>query len=452
MLGNEAMNRTLARVLTGSVFCLVASGCGMGGPKEAAPSATAVAMPAKPRRVELSTATLLKTVEEPGRVSPREESVLQARIPGQVSEVLVDIGSFVKGPSGKEPGSLLARLDAPELVAEHLQRQSEVRLAAAELDQSRKALASARAAQAAVAAMAKETTTVLKRTESNMERWRAENKRIASLVRDRVVDQQTSDEIANQMRAAEAHHEEALAKVETAIRARDRADAESALAEGALGAAAARLDVSKAAEVRVATLMEFRAIRAPFDGVVTKRVCDPGEVLEAGHSSPLFTVARIDPVRAVAYLPETLSGRLPEGARVTVRFPGMGLAEIMAPVSRTGWALDDASRTLRVEADIANPSPHPVRAGAYIRMSLPLAWKDVRVLPKSAVIRQQDQSVAFIAREGKVRRVIVETGGADDKLVEIRSANLGGEALDLSKAISFLDPAAGRTEGDLISE
>jgi hypothetical protein len=85
-------------------------------------------------------------------------------------------------------------------------------------------------------------------------------------------------------------------------------------------------------------------------------------------------------------------------------------------------------------------------------MAIPLVWTDVRVLPKSAVIRQQDQSVAFVARAGKVRRVIVETGGADEKNIEIRSASLAGEVLDLSKPQEFLSPASGRTEGDTITD
>lgn len=442
------MKKSLACVLAGSIVSVGGLGCGQFAPKEVVASGAAAPVAAQVRKVALATATISKMVEEPGRILAREESVLQARVAGQIAEVLVDIGSFVKGPAGKDQGSLLARLEAPELVAEHAQRQSEARLAEAELEQSRKALASGKANLAAVAAMAREAATALKRTESNMERWRAENKRIATLVRDRVVDQQTSDEIANQMRAAEAHHDEAVAKVETAARAREKADAELAHAEGAVLAASAKWDVAKAAVARVETLLEFRFIRAPFDGVVTRRACSPGEVIETGRSAHLFTVARIDPVRAVAYLPETLAGRLPAEARATVRFPGAGMADVKSPVSRTGWALDDSSRTLRVEVDLSNPAPYPIRAGAYVRMSLPLVWKDVRVLPKSAVIRQQDLSVAFMASEGKVRRVVVETGASDDKVVEVRSAVLGNEALDISGQLIFLDPAAGRSEGD----
>jgi hypothetical protein len=85
-------------------------------------------------------------------------------------------------------------------------------------------------------------------------------------------------------------------------------------------------------------------------------------------------------------------------------------------------------------------------------MVLPLVWSEARVLPKSAVMRQQDQSVAFVARSGKARRVVVETGGADDKNIEIRSANLAGELLDLTQPVQFLAPAVGRTEGDPVPE
>ena len=68
------------------------------------------------------------------------------------------------------------------------------------------------------------------------------------------------------------------------------------------------------------------------------------------------------------------------------------------------------------------------------------------------LFRSQDQSVAYIPRDGKVRRVVLDTGASDDKVVEIRSAAIGNEILDISGSVQFLDPAAGRTEGDPFSE
>jgi len=451
MLGNN-MKRQLYMIITGSSVAMV-SMTGCGNPLPPVMAATASGQPTVAvSRVPLVVATLRRTVEEPGRIVPWEEAVLQARIAAQVTDVLVDIGSFVRGPSGNTQGELLVRLDAPELVAEHTQRLTEAKLAEAELEQSKHALKAARAGQTAVVALIREADAAIKRTMANQERWRSENRRVAALVRDRVLDQQTSEEIGNQARAAEAHHEEALARLETAGRARDKADADVVHAEGAVLTAAAKLDVARAIAARTATYLEFRSVRAPFDGVITKRSCSPGEILEVGSSPPLFTVARIDPARAVAYLPETLAARLENNGDIVVRFPSGGGPDMKARISRTGWALDNTSRTLRVEADIVNPAPHPVRVGAYIKMAIPLVWTDVRVLPKSAVIRQQDQSVAFVARAGKVRRVIVETGGADEKNIEIRSASLAGEVLDLSKPQEFLSPASGRTEGDTITD
>lgn len=451
MLGNN-MIRQLFILVTGSavaIFGLV----GCGSPLPPAMAASTSGPPAiAVTRVRLAVATLRRTVEEPGQILSREEAVLQARIAAQVTDVLVDIGSFVRGPSGNTQGELLVRLDAPELVAEHTQRLTEAKLAEAELEQSKHALKAARAGQTAVVALIREADAAIKRTMANQERWRSENRRVAGLVKDRVLDQQTSEEIGNQARAAEAHHEEALARLETAGRARDKADADVVHAEGAVLTAAAKLDVARAIAARTATYLEFRSVRAPFDGVITKRSCSPGEILEVGSSPPLFTVARIDPARAVAYLPETLAARLETNREVVIRFPGGGAPDMKAKISRTGWALDTTSRTLRMEADLPNPAPHPVRVGAYIKMVLPLVWSEARVLPKSAVMRQQDQSVAFVARSGKARRVVVETGGADDKNIEIRSANLAGELLDLTQPVEFIAPAVGRTEGDPVPE
>ena len=358
---------------------------------------------------------LPKVVEQPGTVQPYESTPLFAKLAGFVTKVQADIGDPV------EAGAVLAELSIPELVDEGRQKDALVEQARAEVEQANKQVTIAGASAAAAAAQVAEAKAGLARAEATFKRWESEAARVAEMVKNRVVDPQTGAETENQFRSAEAAREEAKARVTVAEKAVVKAQAERGKAEEDVKAAAARQRVAEADAARLKSLLGYRFIRAPFAGVVTRRAVDTGHFVQpagAGKGEALFTVVRLDTVRVPVDVPEADAGLIKKGVKAAVRVPALKGADFAGTVARTSEALDPGSRTLRVEIDLPNPDRR-LRPGmyAYARLTadMPEAW----VLPANAVVKQADQTVVFLHRDGKAGRLPVQAGRSDGTWTEV---------------------------------
>src|SRR5207237_700416 len=80
-----------------------------------------------------------------------------------------------------------------------------------------------------------------------------------------------------------------------------------------IDAAKARREVAHAEVGRLEALRGYKRIRAPFDGVVTRRSVNTGDFVNATEKMALFSVARIDPVRVVVSVPEAAAGLVTAG-------------------------------------------------------------------------------------------------------------------------------------------
>jgi multidrug efflux pump subunit AcrA (membrane-fusion protein) len=351
-------------------------------------------------------------VEQPGTVMAYEETQLFARVPGYVGKVHFDIGQKVSGPTydarGKpvKPGQVMAELSVPEMVAEADQKKALVRQAKADVEQATKALASAEAGIASKEAFVVEAR-------ANKERWESESKRIAELVKKGVIDTQARDETANQFKAAAARLLSAEAVARKARADRDKASADVRSAE-------ARVAVAEADARRQEALLSYATIRAPYDGVVTRRLVNTGDFVQPGgpRGECLFTVARLDPVRVVVAVPEADAALVREKVKATLTIPALAGRDPTGTVSRTSWALEPGTRTLRAEIDLPNKDGR-LRPGMYVRARitgrLPEAWS----LPAAAVAKQGDTTVCFLVKGGKVVRTPVQVGRTDGEFAEV---------------------------------
>jgi RND family efflux transporter MFP subunit len=119
---------------------------------------------------------------------------------------------------------------------------------------------------------------------------------------------------------------------------------------------------------RLDKLQSYRAVKAPFDGVITLRNVDVGALVNAGNTL-LFRIAQIDTLRTYVNVPQTNASQVRPGqpARLTLpNLPGRGFA---GRVERTANALDPASRTLLVEVHVPNPDG-ALLPGMYARVDL----------------------------------------------------------------------------------
>lgn len=435
---------------------LASSGCNKPSP---APGTPAPAVPVAISVVKPDRRTVKRTVEQPGSVQAFEETVLYPKIPGyvrtlaadpakaarQAHDRLIDIGSRVKA------GQLLAELSVPELDEEYKQKEAMVRLAEAEVVQSKKALAATDAAVLAAKALVTESKAGLGRAQALYERWKSEAERVNRLVTGGVIDSQTKDETLNQFKAAEATRSEVLARVASSEAAVSKAEADRGKGGADVVAAEARLDVAKADVRRVGALQAYTRIKAPYEGVVTRRNINTGDFVTADGKQGLFSVAKIDPVRVVVNVPETDAGLVEDGLTVTIALPAGAGPPVNGKVVRTSWSLEPGSRTLRTEVDLPNPNGQ-LRPGMYVstRLSteLPAEW----AIPVSAIGKINDEPVMYLVENGKAARVIVQPHRGDNQFTQIlkyRRPN-ATEWIDVSGDERIASPAIAVTDGQTL--
>jgi HlyD family secretion protein len=408
------------------VLALVFVGCSK------TPTAGPAAAPTAPFTVVHPQKKILpRVIEQPGSVRAYEEAPLYAKLAGYVKVVHVDIGDPVDGPSSSAPGAVLAELSIPELEDEGRQKDALVEFAAAEVEQSKKSLTVAEAGVGSADAQVIEAKAGLKRADANLARWKSENARVAEMVRNRSLDAQTGAETENQFRAAEATAEEARARVVVAEKAAVKAQAEFEKAQEDVKATDAKRKVAAAEAARVRSLLEYRFIRAPFTGVVSRRTVDAGHFVQpvgAAKVDALFTVVRIDTVRVPIDVPEVDAALVHKGQKAAIWVPALK-ATFEGTVSRTSEALEPGSRTLRVEVDLPNKDRR-LRPGMFVTSKISAEMPEVWVLPANTVVKQAEQMVCFLYRDGKAVRQPIQTGRTDGTLTEVFKKGVAGGPLE----------------------
>jgi RND family efflux transporter MFP subunit len=163
---------------------------------------------------------------------------------------------------------------------------------------------------------------------------------------------------------------------------------------------------------RLRDLKDFGVIVAPFDGVVTQRTAEIGQLVTAGTSmgQPLFKVAEVDTVRVFVNVPQLYAADIHVGmdAPATVRErPGRTFE---GKVARTADELDVGTRTLLTEVDIPNPDGALI-AGMYGQITFHIKGRGQLVLvPATAVLIDAQGTRAALVRGGSIswRKVEIE--------------------------------------------
>jgi RND family efflux transporter MFP subunit len=353
-----------------------------------------------------------RSIEQPGLIRADLESPLAAKLTGYVSSVRVDIGDRVKA------GQVLAELSVPELDEEVNLKQAIVQQSELAVKQARLAKDTAQAQVETAQALFKEAEAGRKRAESNYERWSSEAQRFTELTKGKVIDPQSRDETINQAKAAEASRDEALAKIESARSSVRRWQSELARAEVDILAEQAKLSVAVADARRVVAMQGYKTIKAPFDGIVTRRNIDPGVLLQPGKPDVLFVVATFDKVRVIVDIPETDAVLINKGDVATIRIPSLEGRVFTGSVARSSWSLDPQNRTLRVEIDLENAAGI-LRPAMYVNAGIAVKTQPVRTLPAKSLAKAGETHSCFIVEGGKAVRLRVRAGRSDGKFTEV---------------------------------
>ena len=390
--------------------------------------------------------TIRRTITQPGQIEAFDVARLYAKIPSYVEKYLVDIGDVVHGPRpgddghAAERGQVLAELSAPELEEELQQKKSLVSQASADVEQAQAAVKVAQAEAVSAEALWQEAKASMDRVEADYERWASEYGRVVQLVSRSAVTAKLADETKAQLQAAAAARKETEARIVSTRSAMAASQAMVDKSQADEVSIRARRQVAEAEEARLAALVSYLKIEAPFDGTVSERNADIGFYAQSGGGAaakPLFTVVRTDRMRVFVDLPEMDVPLVKAGDAAVVRVQSLADEEFAAAVARTSWALDPSTRTLHTEVDVPNTDGR-LRPGMYARVSIHVAeHQDALVVPLTAVVEQDRRAWCFVAVDAIVRRKPVTLGIRGSGEVEIVSGLSGDELVVQAAAASL---------------
>jgi RND family efflux transporter MFP subunit len=212
----------------------------------------------------------------------------------------------------------------------------------------------------------------------------------------------------------------------------DLTQAQAAVGVANVHAAQSAVAAQTANVQQLEELKAFARITSPFAGTITERNVERGTLVTPGSASgkPLYMIAISNPLRLFVKVPQPLASGIAAGtaAKVRVRqYPGRDFA---AKITRSAGALDPATRTLTVEAQVANDTGE-LLPGAYADVTFPAALAHgITVIPVSAlVVDSQGTRVATVAAGSKAHFVPVQVGRDQGSEVEIVGGLTGQESV-----------------------
>ncbi len=191
-----------------------------------------------------------------------------------------------------------------------------------------------------------------------------------------------------------------------------------------------------AASVReTQTMLENATVKAPFDGTITRRFLEPGDL--ASPARALFSMEDSSLLRLEINVAESLAGKIKPGDVFRVEVAGAG-ADFDGKVTEIAPSADVGSRTFLVKLDL--PKKETLRAGQFGRAYLPRGMRNALRVPAGAVIARGQMDYLFIKDAENIARLrIVRTGGHENGSVEILSGLDDGEQIVLAPPTALRD-------------
>ncbi len=402
---------------------------------------------------------ILIEVGQPSFIDAYEQTAIYAKLPGFIEQWNVDIGDRVSRDQ------VLATLFIPELLQEHAQKKAQVEMDMALVAQAEKLVEVAEANLKAAIAQVREARANVGKYSALVKRWTSEVNRESGLVRDGVVSPQILTESQRQLESSQASETAAIASVTTAESNQLARQADLDKAKVDVLVAKARAKVSDADEKRLAALMGYTKLTAPFEGIVVLRNANTGDfVLPATgdpsasprsadqsttKGAPIYAIARTDIVRVYVDIPEQHANLIVSRVdtkrdpalvptKAIVRIPSLGNEEIHAEVTRTSWALNVKSRTLRAEVDLPNPKA-VLLPGMYAYGRILIDRRRELCLPRSAIVEIGNDTCCYLLREGKAVRVVLQTRPGDANWVGVSKKREGNSWQPMTEADEVIE-------------
>ncbi len=319
----------------------------------------------------------------PGQTAAWFESTIYARVSGYVARWMVDIGDHVT------KGQVLAAIETPELDAESNAARAQL--------QSSQSQVNARQAEEEF-------------SKTTNERWRDSPKGVVS-------DQERESK---------------------------KADYEGAKAR--LYSAKAQVALDQAKVDQYGAMMKFKQVTAPFDGTITERKIDIGNLVTAGSTTsttPLYRIAQCDPLRVFVDVPQSSADELAQaGVPAEIRATGNVTGVFAGKIARSAGSVNTQARTMRVEVDMPN-ADHRLMPGMYVNVAFQLQPRGMVDVPAAALIfRPNSTQVARVGADNKISFVDVSIARDNGTQIELGSGVHPGDRLVLNISSQI---AAGET-------
>lgn len=313
----------------------------------------------------------------PGNIEPLYSSSIYARTEGYIERRNVDIGSKVK------TGQVLAVISSPEVDQQLLQARATLAQSEASLQQSRASLEQARA-----------------------------NAELARLTRERDLPLGAEHAISQQI-------------VDEAVQAHNARMADVAAADANITAAQANVTANRANVARLLQLQSFEKVIAPFEGVITARNVERGDLVTTGSASagkPLFTIAQSGTLRIQIDVPQSEAAKIHDGQKASVVVKEQLEREHTGTVVRSADSLDSAARTMLTEVQVDNRDGS-LLPGMYAQVKFTLSDKRTSlIIPTSSlIIDHSGMHVVVIQNNHTVHFIPVTIGRDMGTEVEVTS-------------------------------
>lgn len=465
-------------VVLALLFAAAASGCGSHAKTE---ETSPAAGPLSVRVIRPETRDITRVVGQPSFVESYERTSIYPKLSGYITKWHVDIGDKVK------KNQVLADLFVPEVEEDCQTKFEAVEYAEERVRLAEELVKVADANVKVAAAHLKAAQEILDQYEAQVVRWDKEVKRLTRETQLGHVDVRVLRESENQLKASTAARDAALAEIEQADANLESKTATFTEDEVGVNVAKAAVEVARYDYLRVKALVDwYLKLYAPFDGVIIARNANTWDfVLPAtgdptadhyrdpdkspsGAAAPVYVVDRTDVVRVFVDIPEHDANFVRAGTKATVLAKAYLDDPVPALVTRTSWALNVRSRTLRAEIDLPNTGrevpqdlPQSTRE-AMVKIEMPrtdaeilpgmyaygkviIERPSVLALPAAALIHVNDQVFYWSYENGKAVRTEVQIGVSDGEWVEITNRRLNASSRTAIRNASF-NPAAQAAE------
>ncbi|MGC8852154.1 MAG: efflux RND transporter periplasmic adaptor subunit [Hydrogenobacter sp.] len=293
-----------------------------------------------------------------GNVVADNIAEISTRVAGRITNVNVKEGQMVKR------GQVLLTIDASDILAQ----------------------------ANAVGEQVKQAEYAYRSALANYEAVKKTYERYQALLKENAITQQEFDQIKAQYDSAKAQLEQAKAGI-SAVQFQKKA---------------------------VLSALEYTTIRAPFDGYVSQKRVDVGDLATPG--TPLLIIEK-PPYKLEVNLPEKYLSRLHVGDTYDVYIEALNKT-IQGKVSEVSPSVDPVTRTFRVKLTLSDSN---LKSGMYAKLLMPEALSAVLV-PESAILRRFDFTGVWVVKPDKTLELrFVKLGEKRGNMVEVLSGLSGGE-------------------------